>query len=521
MKIKNKSIPVIDLFAGPGGLGEGFSAFYNTISPFKIVTSVEMEESAHKTLELRSFFHEFDKDKVPSDYYNYLQGKISKEELFSKYPKQYNAANKRAIKATLGSKDDEFIVKRISENLSSYKGKPWVLIGGPPCQAFSNIGRARRQANGKGREIQENDTRNFLYKEYLKIISKFQPTIFVMENVTGILSTKIGGKKIISNILNDLREPDKIVNSGKSTSTVKDLKYNIYSLAVKAKNGNDLKPKDYVIRSEEYGIPQRRHRVILLGIRNDIKIKPSILIPSEKQISTKDVISDLPKLRSKFSKQEDSLENWNAFLKSIPNQSWQTQLSENGLKKLRSHMENISSNIGQNLSTGGRYLKGNPKIKYKKTWFVDSKINGFLNHESRGHIKEDISRYFYCSAYADKFGYSPRIKDFPKALLPKHGNIKEAIKGGKFGDRFKVQIANKPSSTMTCHISKDGHYIIHYDPLQCRSLTVREAARLQTFPDNYFFEGTRTKQYHQVGNAVPPLLANQIANIVYGVLNQI
>ena len=126
----------------------------------------------------------------------------------------------------------------------------------------------------------------------------------------------------------------------------------------------------------------------------------------------------------------------------------------------------------------------------------------------------DLGRYFYAALYGQIVGVSPKAKDFPRELAPDHRNWKT----GKFADRFRVQLWESPATTITSHISKDGHYFIHPDPAQCRSLTVREAARLQTFPDNYFFKGNRTQQFVQVGNAVPPFLASKIADLIYGLL---
>ena len=178
----------------------------------------------------------------------------------------------------------------------------------------------------------------------------------------------------------------------------------------------------------------------------------------------------------------------------------------------------------QTLPTGSEFIAGAlcaecfPDRLSK--WYHDERIGGVCNHSARSHMRSDLHRYLFASSYARVNGKSPDLRDFPESLLPDHENVKDEQKSDYFSDRFRVQLLNKPSSTVTSHIAKDGHYYIHYDPAQCRSLTVREAARLQTFPDNYFFEGPRTAQYHQVGNAVPPLLARQIAGVVHDIFQR-
>jgi DNA (cytosine-5)-methyltransferase 1 len=143
------------------------------------------------------------------------------------------------------------------------------------------------------------------------------------------------------------------------------------------------------------------------------------------------------------------------------------------------------------------------------SWYLDPKIQGVTLHESRSHMETDLYRYLYAASFTSVKKKSPKLRDFPRTLLPSHENVdNESI---PFEDRFRVQLHHEPSSTIVSHIAKDGHYYIHYDPSQCRSLTVREAARLQTFPDNYFFDGGIVQGRVQTGNAVPPLLAQAVA----------
>jgi len=146
-------------------------------------------------------------------------------------------------------------------------------------------------------------------------------------------------------------------------------------------------------------------------------------------------------------------------------------------------------------------------------------MDGITHHISRAHLVEDLERYLFASSFSQSEKSFPRMRDYERlspSIMPDHDNAKT----GKFEDRFRVQLPDIAATTVTCHISKDGHYFIHYDPEQCRSFTVREAARVQTFPDNYLFCGARTAQFHQVGNAVPPYLAYQIGVIVKDLLNK-
>jgi DNA (cytosine-5)-methyltransferase 1 len=159
-----------------------------------------------------------------------------------------------------------------------------------------------------------------------------------------------------------------------------------------------------------------------------------------------------------------------------------------------------------------RYRPGGVRA-FTDTWYRSNNPDGVVyNHETRTHMSADLERYLYCSAFAAVYGHSPTSDRFPAFLAPDHANWAT----GHFADRFRVQLPDRPSSTVTSHISKDGHHFIHWDPAQCRSMTVREGARLQTFPDDYFFAGPRTAQFHQVGNAVPPYLAREIAKVVAG-----
>lgn len=503
--------------------------------------SVEMEASAHQTLLLRSFFRQFSPGRVPELLYKVARGEVPVAALADEalsgprgVADAWRTAKDEARRAELGAEPYENSEVRswINDALGPDTHQPWVLIGGPPCQAYSLIGRASNRRNVNYRP--EDDRRHHLYLEYVKIIADRWPSVFVMENVKGILSSKLQGQYIFERILRDLRDPAGVIPPSQRRRTTAAYGYSIYSI-VKTADGSLFgtpDPADFLVKCEEYGIPQERHRVILLGIRHDVSARPGVL-RARPRLSIDEIIGGLPILRSGLSRSkaagvytylDDSADGWirsiNTGVNGSAHQSWLGRLARDGESRLHSLIVN-SARLLQTPQhgRGGAFIRAAPDLPRSHPlydWYVDDRLGGVCNHESRLHLDTDLIRYLYAACYAKVYGSSPKLRDFPEELLPDHENAGEGI----FDDRFRVQVAGRAATTITSHIAKDGHYYIHYDPLQCRALTVREAARLQTFPDNYLFCGPRTAQYTQVGNAVPPLLALQIAELVHDVLRR-
>jgi DNA (cytosine-5)-methyltransferase 1 len=562
-------VPVIDLFAGPGGLGEGFAS-----AGFEVALSCEMDPIACETLRLRKFYHLFDKVEVPDEYYQFIKGEISQDDLKEAHPDQFEKAFEKVMQVELGSDSTRREVhRRIRDTLADFTNSDsFVLVGGPPCQAYSLAGRSRRlgghpvdvetgerisaeelsrEANDaireRAREFYE-DPKHTLYMEYLEIIAIHRPALFVMENVKGMTSAKRldadgdANITIFDKVMSDLEAP---ANSIKDKEHVKELsdefdldldtEYRLVTLS--HEDADALLPemisrsgKEFILKSEDYGIPQARHRVFVVGIRNDVSGRPATL-SRKSTVNVEQVISKMPKLRSGLSKTLDTSENWAGKISHEYAERLEGEAPET--LKLGEYVSCITTNAG-NLNRGGAFVQYDDDRSLPEEepheimrWLRDDRIGGVIQHQTRGHISSDLVRYLFCSAYAlhSPEKKSPKIQDWPtEKLRPDHNNIKintlgsngPRLKTSTHSDRFRVQVWHKPATTVVSHISKDGHYFIHPDPEQCRSLTVREAARLQTFPDNYFFSGNRTQQYHQVGNAVPPLLAKQIAEKAWG-----
>ena len=487
-----RNFGIIDLFAGPGGLGEGFSrAGRNSATPMEVRLSVEMDDHAVQTLRLRSFLRSF--DTFPSEYYEALNAGNSLPDWSEIHPANWSRATTEVRQRVLGAEGvfDELAVE-LDKARECYHGDT-ILIGGPPCQAYSLAGRSRNK--GKEGYIPEEDGRHYLYREYVRILDRLEPAAFVMENVKGMLSSKVDGGGIFSRVLDDLED------AGEHG-------YHLLPLAATPPaNGSRADGRDFLIRAEQHGVPQARHRVIVLGIRKDIRV-PAVVSPllgePQAMVTVDDVIGDLWHLRSGLSRQ-DGTTRWQA---AVQEQARAIVGSKSIDAAVRAEARRVAtSNTLPEVRSSIRKKTYNCLPEHLQSWYCDAEMSVTMQHETRGHIPEDLGRYLFSAAFARIHDRAPKLPEFPEFLQPRHRNRAS----GDFADRFRTQVATRPSSTVTSHISKDGHYFIHPDPLQCRSLSVREAARLQTFPDNYLFCGPRTKQYHQVGNAVPPYLAFQIA----------
>lgn len=508
-----RAYKVVDLFAGPGGLAEGFSSVLeNGERVFNIAMSVEMDADAHRTLSLRSFTRQFPPKKLPDEYYQFIAGTISQDELLNAYPVEWKEAKKETLRATLGTPDAARLLNpEIDRIRKSSKGRT-ILIGGPPCQAYSIVGRARNKGNSEYNA--EDDGRHYLYREYIDILDRLRPAAFVMENVKGILSSEISGSGIFECILKDLESVGND-NGG----------YRLLALAPnrngKLVSSDRPSPRDYIVRAEEHTIPQARHRVFVVGLRADVAenlddTDLEALLQFSEPTCLEQVLSGFPEVRSGLSR-KDSLEEWQQAVREatelLTSVSIKTGTAAEGKmwKKTVNNIKEFHKSKNKTLPRrGSSYETRTIKKEMPPAlgdFLVDEKLPVLTQHETRGHMKSDLARYLFCSTFCEVYGRPPKALDFPDELAPNH----RSWTTGKFADRFRVQSRGKPSKTITSHISKDGHYYIHPDPKQCRSLTVREAARLQTFPDNYLFLGNRTQQYVQVGNAVPPFLAKQIA----------
>ena len=511
-----KIIPIVDLFSGPGGLAEGFAAFRSPKGRrrFTIAVSVEKDRDAHRTLLLRAFLRKFGR-RFPSEYYEYLNGTVTEEPDWAHlYPKPWADACDETRCMELGVPAASAFLRQRINVLRRDHGDRTVLLGGPPCQSYSVIGRSRNAGN---REYNpDEDDRLLLYEQYAKVLDQLRPVVAVMENVKGLLSACKAGKLIFPDVMDRLRHA-----GGRN-------RYQLFALASRTGASSwdgGLTPYDFLVQAELHGIPQSRHRLFVVCVRRDLAATLPVeclprLEPSQETVSINNVIGAMPKLRSRLSR-NDNPDTWQRALQAACElvDAHQPPMTHAQEKRFQRGVARARATVRRSVLPW-RYANGNVDLPDQcppdlRDWLFDDNLQRLPNNETRAHMPYDLARYLYAAAFARAYRRTPKSPDFPKVLAPNHANWYT----GKFDDRFRVQLADEPSTTITSHIAKDGHYFIHPDPGQCRSLTVREVARLQTFPDNYFFHGSRSKQYIQVGNAVPPYLAHQIARVLWKVLD--
>ena len=408
----------IDLFAGAGGLSEGFIQ-----AGFSPVAHVEMNEAACQTLETRLAYYCLKKTNNIKSYYDYLQGRVNRSSLIKMIP----ASVLKTVICKTMSEDTLPEIFRTIDGIMKLKGlkKVDVIIGGPPCQAYSLVGRAQ---NSHMKTPITEDPRNNLYKLYARFLIRYQPTMFVFENVMGIESA----------------------NNGKTWKNLK--KY--------------LRRVGYEIECREqnaryFGVLENRRRMIIVGWLKESGLCYPDFVKNEVNAIVNDLFRDLPVLH--------------------PGEEKSNYLTQ-------------------------------PASDYVRKNGIRGEKDVLTLHQSRPHNPRDIEIYKRAIELWNKGKKRLNYNELPDELKT-HRNR------GSFIDRFKVVEGTSPCChTVLAHLAKDGHYFIHPDIKQHRSITVREAARIQSFPDNYFFEGPRSAQFTQIGNAVPPIMAKGIAE---GIIRQL
>ncbi|MBN2909536.1 DNA (cytosine-5-)-methyltransferase [Polycladomyces sp. WAk] len=439
---------VIDLFSGAGGLSEGFHRL-----GFRFAAKVEKDKWACETLKTRIMYHFLVKQKDLDTYFTYLLSSddhknidIHREVVFKKHPDLRDLLELVVLNRKFGNPNNDKeatsttqIIREIDQSLKQQDMTSVdLIIGGPPCQAYSLVGR------GRMKELAEKDPRNYLFYYYLNMVKYYKPRVFIFENVPGILSAK----------------------KGKVFETIKEEFERIGYKLLSGPNKDELKN---VLDFNDYGIPQTRKRVLLFGFQSRFDYTypkfESHKIVWEDPLTTKNVLYDLPPLNPG---------------------------------------EGSDHFFGQYTEMSGHISDFQRKMRENSI--------GVLNHKARPLRELDREIYLIALEKASR-GQQLHYDELPERLKT-HKNR------DSFTDRFRVHREDGLPHTVVAHIAKDGHYNIHPDFKQCRSLTVREAARIQTFPDNYKFEGPRTAQFVQVGNAVPPLMSEIIAHSIKEMLEK-
>lgn len=411
---------IIDLFSGAGGLTEGFRHNYN------IIGHVEKEQPASETLKLRDAYYYLQQTNNTTLYYDFLNNRISESELFSHIPEDVLT---RTINEEINDETLENIFERLDLILANEDDQEVTgVIGGPPCQAYSTIGRALNASK------KATDGRIYLYRYYIDFLQRYNPTFFVFENVKGLLSFK---------------DTDDELLFPKMQQEFRDAGYEL----------------DYkLINTANYGVPQSRERVIIFGSTRN---RPGLI---------NNFFDNLNNLR------EEPVSVRDAFT---------------GLPKLHSGEENNQYTELTNPLVEQSY-RFNPAIP-------------LTQNVSRPNRNNDLAIYRIV-ADAKQNGINLKYNELAENLIThRHTD--------KFLDRYKALGWDIPSHTVVAHIAKDGHHYIHPDSRQNRSITVREAARLQGFPDDFYFETSRTSAFTQIGNAVPPILSKKIADTISLLIN--